>query len=245
MSYHFIVWVANMNIDEDIHFNYQQQAGNIEVNVMDSDTQAKLAGVKMAIASVKTPSQKRTTTTTDADGVAHWSDLAVGQYKLTVEEMLPNYVVNGLSEQLMNVNNGETAQLMLTARRQTGAFQIHSTSESGRMIPNVSYQVDALDGTQRTVQTNEAGVAALTGLNEGLYTVKETKVPTGYQLAQAEQTVIVRNGQNPDVTFVHQIARTDADHDLVIKTADHLGNAVGMSSSRSNKLIQMNLIVKR
>ncbi|ASN62834.1 MSCRAMM family protein [Latilactobacillus curvatus] len=234
-----------MNIDEDIHFNYQQQAGNIEVNVMDSDTQAKLAGVKMAIASVKTPSQKRTTTT-DADGAAHWSDLAVGQYKLTVEEMLPNYVVNGLSEQLMNVNNGETAQLMLTARRQTGAFQIHSTSESGRMIPNVSYQVDALDGSpQRTVQTNEAGVAALTGLNEGLYTVKETKVPTGYQLAQAEQTVIVRNGQNPDVTFVHQIARTDADHDLVIKMADHLGNAVGMSSSRSNKLIQMNLIVKR
>lgn len=181
----------------------------------------------MAIASVKTPSQKRTTTT-DADGVAHWSDLAVGQYKLTVEEMLPNYVVNGPSEQLMNVNNGETAQLMLTARRQAGAFQIHSTSESGRMIPNVSYQVDALDGSpQRTVQTNEAGVAALTELNEGLYTVKETKVPTGYQHAQAEQTVIVRNDQNPDVTFVHQIARTDADHDLVIKTADHLGNAVG------------------
>ena len=51
-----------------------------------------------------------------------------------------------------------------------------------------------------------------------LYTVKETKVPTGYQHAQAEQTVIVRNDQNPDVTFVHQIARTDA---------DHLGNAVG------------------
>nr|WP_277851670.1 prealbumin-like fold domain-containing protein [Latilactobacillus curvatus] len=96
------------------------------------------------------------------------------------------------------------------------------------MIPNVSYQVDALDGSpQRTVQTNEAGVAALTELNEGLYTVKETKVPTGYQHAQAEQTVIVRNDQNPDVTFVHQIARTDADHDLVIKTADHLGNAVG------------------
>lgn len=219
---------SNMSIDEDIQFDYQQPVGNIEVKVTDADTQAQLAGVTVAIASVKTPSQKMTATT-DAKGIAHWSDLAVGQYKLTVEKMLPHYVVTGQSEQLVNVNHGETAQLTLTARQQAGTFHIHSISESGRKIPNVSYQVTALDGRQQqTVQTNEAGMVILTGLNEGQYTVKEIKVPAGYQLLnQAEQTISVRNGQIPDVTFVHQISRTDADHDLVIKTADHLGKAVG------------------
>ncbi|KRM23370.1 cna B-type domain protein [Latilactobacillus graminis DSM 20719] len=220
---------SNLNIAEEILFNHRQSTGNIIIKLVDAQTQAGLADAKISLTPVEDTGHSQVATT-NADGEAIWTNMAAGQYHLAIKAMIPGYAIDDDQQQSVTVASDQTKRISITAHRQAtanGAFRIRSISESGRAIAHVQYQIAALDGSQQqTVNTNQDGIVDLVGLSSGQYTVKETKVPSGYQLLQGQQVVDVSNERYPDVVFTHQIKRTDQQHSLIVNATDMQDNIV-------------------
>lgn len=77
-----------------------------------------------------------------------------------------------------------------------GSLTIIKKGEGGELLAGAEFSIGML-----TLKTGSNGEAHIDRLNEGSYTVTETKAPNGYLLAEPQSVTIVR-GENAVVTFV-------------------------------------------
>lgn len=211
---------ANQSLTTTVVF--AKTSGQITTTVTDQTTGAPLKGVQLQMHSDKDKTYEKIGTTDD-HGQVTWTSVPTGDYRVIVAKMLPNYRIVGANDQVVTVTKDETAQATFKAISESKTLKIKSLSESGVAIPHVRYQITTMaNEQQRTVQTDDNGQVVIGELPAGRYQVREVKVPDGYQLADISQEITL-NQATTDISFIHQIERTDTSHDVTLKAADAQG----------------------
>ena len=114
-------------------------------------------------------------------------NLLVGEYTITEKNAPHGYLVNTATFST-TVNSGETSEVTITDEAPTGQILIKKSDEDGLVQGEAS-----LEGAEYTVynsenkevgkiMTDKTGRGQLNNLVLGIYTVKETKAPVGYNL---------------------------------------------------------------
>ncbi|MGL4873760.1 MAG: MSCRAMM family protein, partial [Clostridium sp.] len=140
--------------------------------------------------------------TTNKDGVATLGNLPWGSY--TVKETVApvGYKLNE-AVQTVNINNKNVSNVQkvtVTDGQVLGQIQIVKTNEAGnKKLAGAEFTVTGPNKFSKTVTTDKNGVADLSNLAWGTYTIKETKAPVGYNLNSDSQQVVVNAGSVKEV----------------------------------------------
>lgn len=121
-------------------------------------------------------------------------NLLVGEYTITEKNAPHGYLVNTATFST-TVNPGETSEVTITDEAPTGQILIKKSDADGLVQGEAS-----LEGAEYTVynsenkevgkiMTDKTGCGQLNNLVLGIYTVKETKAPVGYNLDPQTYTV--------------------------------------------------------
>jgi uncharacterized repeat protein (TIGR01451 family) len=139
--------------------------------------------------------------TTDANGDCTISGIQPGDYYL-VEDAPPSGY-DPAAPQPVTVTANTTVTLTFTDPRQPGAIKIIKHDDLGNSLDGAEFSLyfDGNPVAGKTCVTSGGTCTISNILPPGTYTVKETKVPTGYTGA-ADQTVTVQLGQTATLTFV-------------------------------------------
>ncbi|MCM1571534.1 hypothetical protein LVU50_01820 [Latilactobacillus sakei subsp. carnosus] len=214
---------ANQSLTTTVVFG--KTKGEMMTTVTDQTTGDPLVGVQLHLQSIKDATYQKTGTT-DNYGQVNWTSLPTGDYRVSVTKMIPHYSVVGANDQVITVTKDKTAQVNFSAISQTKMLKITSLSESGIALPHVSYRVTTMANEQyRTVQTDDNGQVTVGQLPAGRYQIREVAVPDGYQLANISQEITL-DQETTAVSFVHQIQRTDAKHDVTLNASNAQGKAL-------------------
>ena len=167
-----------------------------------------LAGVTFGLYSEETNSLI-TTAVTDEKGLAVFEKVPYGKYFIQEKEPLPGYVrdytrvpvtVDGTfinpKEPLAVINNCPTEILML------------KLTQDEKVLPGAEFGLFNEDGEQiMTTVSDENGLIRFTHVEQGRYSVRETKAPDGYLLSGKENIVTVNekyvNPEKPTKAFVN------------------------------------------
>jgi len=179
-----------------------------------------LAGVMFGLYSEETNYLIKTAVT-DEKGLAVFEKVPYGKYFIQEKEPLPGYVrdytrvpvaVDGTfinpKEPLAVINNCPTEILML------------KLTQDEKVLPGAEFGLFNEDGEQiMTAVSDENGLIRFTHVEQGRYSVRETKAPDGYLLSGKENIVTVNekyvNPEKPTKAFVNipqvlPLRKTDA-----------------------------------
>lgn len=167
-----------------------------------------LAGVMFGLYSEETNYLIKTAVT-DEKGLAVFEKVPYGKYFIQEKEPLPGYVrdytrvpvaVDGTfinpKEPLAVINNCPTEILML------------KLTQDEKVLPGAEFGLFNEDGEQiMTAVSDENGLIRFTHVEQGRYSVRETKAPDGYLLSGKEKIVTVNekyvNPEKPTKAFVN------------------------------------------
>ena len=136
-------------------------------------------------------------------------NLLVGEYTITEKNAPHGYLVN-TSTFSTTVNPGETPEVTITDEAPTGQILIKKSDADGLVQGEAS-----LEGAEYTVYnsenkevgkiiTDKTGRGQLSNLVLGIYTVKETKAPVGYNLDPQTYTVeLTYKDQTTSIVWDH------------------------------------------
>ncbi|MGL5414661.1 MAG: SpaA isopeptide-forming pilin-related protein, partial [Clostridium sp.] len=179
-------------------FKDTQILGKLQI-VKTNEKGEKLQGAEFTVTGPNGFSQN---VTTDANGVANLSNLAWGTYNIKEIKAPQGYdVQNNIQPVVINANNVQTVQVSnVVDGAMSGKILITKLGKDGAKLQGAEFTVkDANGKIVATATTNANGVAEVTGLPWGTYTIQETKAPQGYTLSGKTITVQV-NAQNVDKT---------------------------------------------
>ena len=167
-----------------------------------------LAGVRFGLYATETNYLVKTAVT-DEKGLATFEKVPYGEYYIQEKDPLPGYVrdytrvpvtVDGTfinpKEPLAIINNCPTEILML------------KLSQDEKVLPGAEFGLFNEDGEQiMTTVSDENGLIRFTHVEQGRYSVRETKAPDGYLLSGKENIVTVNekyvNPEKPTKAFVN------------------------------------------
>lgn len=136
-------------------------------------------------------------------------NLLVGEYTITEKNAPHGYLVNTATFST-TVNSGETSEVTITDEAPTGQILIKKSDADGLVQGEAS-----LEGAEYTVynsenkevgkiMTDKTGRGQLNNLVLGIYTVKETKAPVGYNLDHQTYTVeLTYKDQTTSIVWNH------------------------------------------
>lgn len=179
----------------------QDQKGIITVVAKDANTQAPLANVVFSIVNATTGQEVRRLTTNGSGTMGAY--FPVGSYTVKEVAVPAGYNMNTAVKSINVANNGSSTVTMTNSKTvvvpQTGALTIKTVDNTGVPIAGVEYDIMNTAGTVIKTVVSDASGSLTTTLNAGTYTLKQTKIPTGYELNPAVQQVeLTANGT---VTF--------------------------------------------
>lgn len=129
----------------------------------------------------------------------------------------------------------------------TYGLQIEKTDgESKKVLEGAIFTIENADKSySKTVTTDVYGIIHLSGLNEGTYTVKETKAPSGYILPNGEITVeiIANRGDDGSIAQGYQVKvdsgqATEASTIVTKDGLNHIYGNLGITNQKGFNLPQ-------
>lgn len=75
--------------------------------------------------------------------------------------------------------------------RTNASLEVLKRGDDGKVLPGATFTLTSQTGTQQAVETKDDGVAIFSRLQDGTYTLRETKAPAGYVMKDEEYTVVV------------------------------------------------------
>ncbi len=178
--------------------------GEIEIEKVDSDNTDK--HLRDAVFSVKTLSaityktKQYTagsvidTLTTDANGKAVIKDLPIGKYIIAETKSPEGYIQNATPIEIeISGDSADSISRKITIKNEKevfGQIVINKTDGNDTKLKDAQFTIyDADKNIVETITTDENGVAKSSFLELGVYYVKETKAPYGYEIDTTEHKI--------------------------------------------------------
>ena len=203
--------VGRANLDINVN------TGKIQVNKIDSETRVAIKGVTFQL--LKEDGTQVASATTDANGVATFSNLYPGKYKLREISTLNTYILNAEVFDI-NVEYNKTTTKTITNEHKKGHLKINKIdSETSEPIQDVTFQlIDSNGNVVQSGTTNTKGELTFNNIRVGKYKLKETKTNVNYVLNTALFEVEVEWNKTTTKTITNEykkgnikINKTDAE----------------------------------
>ena len=162
-------------------FNIKTNTGKVRVTKLDSENKTAIKGVTFQL--LKADGTQVATATTNENGIATFSNLYQGNYKLREISTLNTYILN--SEVFdISVNYNGTTEKTVTNVHKKGNIEINKTdSETSEPIADVTFQlIDSNGNVVQTGTTNKNGELTFNNIRVGNYKLKEVKTNINYVL---------------------------------------------------------------
>ena len=188
--------------------------------------------------------------TTDRNGQIHLTGLTTDTYIVT-EVTAPEGYSLDTTPQTIKLKSGETSELTFYNEAIGGIRITKVDEETGDVIKGVQFRVEYMNGERvGTYTTNSSGVINIDGLEDGWYTILETKAARGYQLDSEPHDVEVKNGKISRVTItnrksssflIHKVDSTTGRgiYGVTFLVSDRYGNPIATYTSDHNGYVYM------
>ena len=176
-------------------FENKLARGNVTVTKNSED--GKVSGIQFNLKGTSTSGQAvNLTATTNASGVATFSNVLIGTYTLTEVNTGKQYTP--VSAQNVTVKYNNTTQAAVSNVLARGSVQVTKASEDGK-IANVRFRLQgtSVDGTAVDLYatTNASGIATFSNVLIGSYTVSEVNTPAYYQVVNPVNVTVTINNK--------------------------------------------------
>lgn len=173
------------------------------IKKVDAQTSKPLAGASFKVTRGD-GSIVRENVTTDVDGIAHLPELETGTYIITETSAPSGYVIDE-TPKTVELRADQTYEVVFSNSRSYG-LQIRKTIKgTNKPLSGCVFQVAKANGEIiGKYTTNSAGLATVSGLEDGVYVVTELSCPEGYRLDSTPQNVIVKSGELATVEFQNE-----------------------------------------
>ncbi len=188
--------------------------------------------------------------TTDRNGMIHIYDLPTDTYIITEIEAPSGYTLDS-KPQTIKLKPGETSEVTFY-NESIGGIRITKVDEETRQpIKNVEFEVEYMNGRKvGTYRTNSNGNIDISGLENGWYTIVETKAAKGYQLDSEPHDVEVKDGELTRVTLtnrkkssflIHKVDSTTGKgiYGVTFLVSDRYGNPIAQYTSDQSGYVYM------
>ena len=157
------------------------------------------------------------TLTTDNNGLVAFDNLPYGNYKLSAEAN--GYVASGRISTIVS-SETQTATIKL-AKSTTGSLNVTVKSDSGNVVPNAVVLIKN-DNHQYALTSDGSGLAALSEIEEGEYTVSVSM--DGYEAYSQKFTITANQSNGLEIVLV-EVAKGSIEFSVVDENGNALTNA--------------------
>ena len=182
-----------------------EDKGSLTINKTDADTGKALAGVTYRL--YDSAGNKIVDATTGTDGMAVFSDLALGSYTYQEISAPSGYVVDDTKYQITITTETLNITETRTNTMAKGSLTVHKVDVTGSPLAGAELLLETSTDGQNwaevsKITTDKTGIAQWTDLKIGAqYRVTETKAPAGYTLMAEPLFTGTLDNTNPDVTI--------------------------------------------
>ena len=141
--------------------------------------------------------------TTGIDGTATVENLEAGWYEVTEIRAPSGYVLDSTPREI-EVIPGETAVLSVNNSRKPTLTLRKIDEQSGNGLPGAVLRVSQGGISYQDVTTGADGVAVLSDMAPGWYTVTEIQAPSGYILDATPRYIQLKAGENAELVIQNQ-----------------------------------------
>lgn len=173
------------------------------IKKVDTQTSKPLAGASFKITRGD-GSVVRENVVSDADGIVHLAELDTGTYIIT-ETIAPSGYVIDETPKTVQLRKGQIYEVVFSNSRSYGLQIRKIIKGTNKPLSGCVFRVAKANGEIiGKYTTNSAGLATVSGLEDGVYVVTELSCPEGYRLDSTPQNVIVKSGELATVEFQNE-----------------------------------------
>ena len=173
------------------------------IKKVDAQTSKPLAGASFKITRGD-GSVVRENVVSDADGIVHLAELDTGTYIITETKAPSGYVIDE-TPKTVQLRKGQTYEVVFSNSRSYGLQIRKIIKGTNKPLSGCVFRVAKVNGEIiGKYTTNSAGLATVSGLEDGVYVVTELSCPEGYRLDSTPQNVIVKSGELATVEFQNE-----------------------------------------
>ena len=173
------------------------------IKKVDTQTSKPLAGASFKITRGD-GSVVRENVVSDADGIVHLAELDTGTYIIT-ETIAPSGYVIDETPKTVELRADQTYEVVFSNSRSYGLQIRKIIKGTNKPLSGCVFRVAKANGEIiGKYTTNSAGLATVSGLEDGVYVVTELSCPEGYRLDSTPQNVIVKSGELATVEFQNE-----------------------------------------
>ena len=182
----------------EVTFENTQQSGLV-IKKIDEETRQPLKNAQFRI--TKSNGELVKEAETDENGTITLSGLPDCSLIITEIKAPTGYILQD-TPKTIEVKAGGNYELTFTNKKSYG-LQIRKVEKgSGTALPGAKFKVEKVNGERiGEYTTNSSGLINISGLEDGVYVVTETKAPDGYRIDTTPQNVIVKAGELATVEF--------------------------------------------
>ena len=176
----------------------------IEITKVDGlDTGIKLAGAVFRVTDTRT--NHYWDIETGADGKVLLESLEINTTYMVEEIKAPAGYINSGYRQEIVLRECRTHTITVENFENPGIQIVKKDKETGAVLPGAVFRISWNNGADfRDVTTGANGTALVTGLNEGWYTITETKAPEGYLLNSTPEQILLEGGKTAVVEIFNE-----------------------------------------
>ena len=173
------------------------------IKKVDAQTSKPLAGASFKVTRGD-GSVVRENVVSDADGIAHLPELETGTYIVTETQAPDGYVIDE-TPKTVELRADQTYEVVFSNSRSYGLQIRKIIKGTNKPLSGCVFRVAKANGEIiGKYTTNSAGLATVSGLEDGVYVVTELSCPEGYRLDSTPQNVIVKSGELATVEFQNE-----------------------------------------
>lgn len=173
------------------------------IKKVDAQTSKPLAGASFKVTRGD-GSVVRENVVSDADGIVHLAELDTGTYIITETKAPSGYVIDE-TPKTVELRAGQTYEVVFSNSRSYGLQIRKIIKGTNKPLSGCVFRVAKANGEIiGKYTTNSAGLATVSGLEDGVYVVTELSCPEGYRLDSTPQNVIVKSGELATVEFQNE-----------------------------------------
>ena len=186
----------------EVTFSNTKRSG-LTIKKIDEDTRQPLKNAVFSISKANGEIVNERAET-DANGTVTLTGLPDCTLVVTEIEAPDGYILQDMPKTI-EVRAGGNYELTFTNKRAYGLQIRKIIKGTNQPLDGCRFTVEKANGEMvGTYATDSSGLAAVTGLEDGVYVVTEISCPEGYRLDPTPQNVIVKAGELATVTFENE-----------------------------------------